>query len=151
MPGSQVRREVRQWCLYYNREERGGSPTVSEKSEFGNDSTSLILLLFVCDSPDYMKCQNHRDQSSYPALYLGISPGHFQLALFCKKIFGPERKRKLSQLSHHHHVFLLRPLTPHCWCLPMGFTSQLLSDQLCAASKGLRTEMKPIAGLAGGS
>ena len=97
-------------------QERGGGSLAA--SEFGNDSTTLILLLFVYDWSDYMKCQNYRDQSSYPALYLGISPRHFQLALFCKKIFGPERKRKLSQLSHplppslppsFHHIKISHP------------------------------------------
>ena len=52
-------------------QQRGGGSLAA--SEFGNDSTTLILLLFVCDWRDYMKCQNHRDQSSYPPLYLGIS------------------------------------------------------------------------------
>ena len=68
---------------------------------------------------------------SYPALHLGISPRHFQLALFCKKIFGPERKRKLSQLSHHS--IILRSLSPLTagFHLPMGFTLQFLSVISC--------------------
>ena len=110
-------------------QERGGGSLAA--SEFGNDSTTLILLLFVYDWSDYMKCQNYRDQSSYPALYLGISPRHFQLALFCKKIFGPERKRKLSQLSHHS--IILRSLSPLTagFHSRMGFTLQFLSVISC--------------------
>ena len=75
------------------------------------DFTPLCLWL-ESQSSHYMKCQNHRDQSSYPALYLGISARHFQLAVFCKKIFGLERKRKLSQLSLPHPTITHHPPPP---------------------------------------
>ena len=117
-------------------QQRGGEGRISHSVRelwkwLNNIDFTPLCLWLESQSSHYMKCQNHRDQSSYPALYLGISARHFQLAVFCKKIFGLERKRKLSQLSHHS--IILRSLSPLTagFHLRMGFTLQCLSVISC--------------------
>ena len=98
-------------------QQRGGEGRISHSVRelwkwLNNIDFTPLCLWLESQSSHYMKCQNHRDQSSYPALYLGISARHFQLAVFCKKIFGLERKRKLSQLSLPHPTITHHPPPP---------------------------------------
>ena len=87
--------------------------------------------LFVTDC-DYMKCQNHRDQSSYPALYLGISS---RLALMCfarKYLVCRERGNCLNWSIPHH--------TP-----PVGLHIKASHSSLLMPSNGFHdAELLPV-------